>query len=343
MEIKNYERELKYLVSDGISFDMILNFLDNHRYSLVETKLKKKHEIYYDDNNLSFIKKGDVIRSSTHYNSNGTYFHFMYKKNVSIPSKPYVSKYEFGSGRYTSVNEFLAELNINPESKIAPILHAEMTRETCVVEKGDYRLLISYDNVKYYKYENGMIVWEKMLEIEDWTTPHTTKSSDSKYDAHLCDINKYILGNTGLPVQLIKDSKPYRGIILLSENENWRYKVMNNPAFGQLGLFVQELLRIIDEGQKASIVDICTNIEQGTITDFIYAHYGFKNVNVTLESITDVNKIMKRKYVSEREAEIRGINNNGLVFLAHLIVEDLTRLLYDMKFNKIDPESYRYE
>ena len=219
MELNNYERELKYLISDEISFDSILQFLENHGYSLIERKLKKKHELYYDDSNFSFIKKGDVIRSSIHFNANGTYFHFMYKKNVSQPSKPYVSKYEFGSGQYVSVDDFLIELEIYPAADIFPVLHGEVMRETCVVEKENHRLLISYDNVKYYKHERGVSVWEKMLEIEDWTTPHTLLAADSKYDAHLCDIHKQILDDTGLPVQLTKDSKPYRGMILLTKKE----------------------------------------------------------------------------------------------------------------------------
>lgn len=215
MEFNNYERELKYLITDELPFDMILQFISKHGYSLLETKLKRKNEVYYDDEKFSFIKKGDVIRSSTHFNVDGTYFHFMYKKNVSKPTKPYVSKYELGSGQYVSVNDFLAELKISLSSKINPILHAEMTRETCIVEKKGLRLLISYDNVKYFKRESSTFVYEKMLEIEDWTTPHTLLAADSKEDAHLCDINKYIQGINGLPVKLIKDSKAYRGLILL--------------------------------------------------------------------------------------------------------------------------------
>lgn len=116
---------------------------------------------------------------------------------------------------------------------------------------------------------------------------------------------------------------------------------MKQPIFGQLIRFANELLRMIDEGQTASIIDVCDNIEQGTITEFIRTHCGFKNLNVTLESISEVNNVMQNKNVSEREAHNCGIDNNGLVFLVHLILEDLSKLLYDMKFNNIDPELYR--
>ncbi len=87
---------------------------------------------------------------------------------------------------------------------------------------------------------------------------------------------------------------------------------MGTPIFGQLAWFAYELLRMIDEGQTASISDVCENIEHGTITQFIYTHCGFKNVNVTLESIADVNGVLARKYVSENEANKWGVDNNGL-------------------------------
>lgn len=218
MKLNNYERELKYLINGDLSFDEILRFLDEHDYSVIETKFKKKHETYYDDKDCTYIKRGDVIRSSTHYNTDGTYSHFMYKKNVSEPSKPYVSKYEYGAGEYLSVYDFLTGLDVCPMLEIVPVLYADMIRETCVVQKADYKLLISYDDVKYYK--NDVFAREKMLEIEDWTTPYTLLASTSKYDLHLNNINNDILGENGLPVCLTKDSKPYRGIQLLLRMQN---------------------------------------------------------------------------------------------------------------------------
>lgn len=216
MEHKNYERELKYLIKDEeLSFKKILNFFKSHNYMLVETKYKKKHESYYDDLDLSFIKNGDVIRSSTHFNEQTTYSHFMYKKNVSDPLKPYVSKFEFGSGQFETVQFFLTELGVNSVVQPNPILYAQMTRETAVIEKGIDKFLISYDNVLYFKNVNSVRVYEKMLEIEDWNTPNSVINAGSKYDDHLCEINKIILHDNGLPLQLTKHSKPFRGILLL--------------------------------------------------------------------------------------------------------------------------------
>jgi hypothetical protein len=112
------------------------------------------------------------------------------------------------------------------------------------------------------------------------------------------------------------------------------------PIFGQLNYFAGELLRMIDEGQTVSIEDVCDNIEKGTIVQFIKTRCGFKNLNVTVESVKGVNDILKNKYVSDNEAQNMGINN-GLVYIMRLIIDDLNGLLYDMKWNDVDSESYR--
>lgn len=219
MELKNYERELKYLLKKNykVSFEEILEIFNSYDYSLIESRHKKKHEIYYDDANLSILKKGDVLRGSTHFNKDSTYFHFMYKKNVSDPCKPYVSKYEFGSGQFKSVHEFISALDlsdviIQPD----PVLYAEMTRETAVFKKDDYKFLVSYDNVEYHKDINAIKVCEKMLEVEDWTNPYTTMIENDKYDAHLLSVNSLLLNK--LPLELTKNSKPYRGFLLINES-----------------------------------------------------------------------------------------------------------------------------
>jgi hypothetical protein len=112
------------------------------------------------------------------------------------------------------------------------------------------------------------------------------------------------------------------------------------PIFGQLNYFAGELLRMIDEGQTVSIEDVCDNIEKGTIVQFIKTRCGFKNLNVTVESVKGVNDILKNKYVSDNEAQNMGINN-GLVYIMRLIIDDLNGLLYDMKWTDVDSESYR--
>ena len=222
MEHKNYERELKYLIAgnDTLAFTEILRFLKNNCYMIIETRLKKKHEIYYDNDELTFIKRGDILRSSNHISERGEYFHFMFKKNVSDPNKPYVSKYEYGSGKFKTIQEFTNELEIDDNIQLNPVLYAEITRETAIVEKGLNRLLISYDTARYHKNTNATSLYEKMLEIEDWTNPNTILNVNSEYDEHLYEINKMILSNVGLPLRLTKDSKPLRGYKLFCKDDD---------------------------------------------------------------------------------------------------------------------------
>ena len=182
---------------------------------MLETKRKKKHEVYYDDRLFSIIRNGDVIRASTHFNKDSTYFHFMYKKNVSKMDKPYLSKYEFGSGKFKSVNEFVSALNLSDiANQLSPVLYADMIRETAIFEMDNYKFLVSFDEVRYYK-QNSVQVCEKMLEVEDWTTPYSTVAENDNNDVHLLFINKLLLDE--LPIQLTKNSKPYRGLLLLGE------------------------------------------------------------------------------------------------------------------------------
>lgn len=94
---------------------------------------------------------------------------------------------------------------------------------------------------------------------------------------------------------------------------------------------------MIDEGQIVSIEEVCDNIGKGTIVQFIKTRCGFKNLNVTVESVNDV---LKNKYVSDNEAQNMGLNN-GLVYITRLIIDDLNGLLHNMKFNDVNPELYR--
>lgn len=121
----------------------------------------------------------------------------------------------------------------------------------------------------------------------------------------------------------------------------WRFLTMKNAIFDQLSMFAMELLHHIDEGESLPIDAICEHIDNGTIVEYICTQLGFKNLNVSFESVADVNDILKKKDVRENVAYEKGINNNGLVYLVHLIIEDFTNLLYDLQFNGIDADQYR--
>ncbi len=217
MEFENYERELKYLINNGkeCTSEQILNFLYQQGYKKIESFIKEKKETYYDDQNLTVLNRGDVMRGSNMVTEK---FHgFLYKKNMCDSNKPYVSKLELGTklrGQYKNVNEFIKELDLKLK-ELKPILYANMIREVTIIEKDRDRLYISYDKVKYFKENESESVYEEMLEIEDWKNPNTT-NVDYEYDKHLIEINKLMLASN-LPLSLTKDSKYYRGYILLNK------------------------------------------------------------------------------------------------------------------------------
>ena len=218
MEFENYERELKYLLIDNekCSPKQVIEFLNKHGYSLIESFTKEKHETYYDDSKLTILNRGDVMRGSNMVTEQ--FKGFLYKKNMCSPDKPYVSKLELGTklrGQYRDVNDFIRELNVGVEGELKPILYANMMREVSIVDKNGDRLYISYDKVKYFEKDESNSVYEEMLEIEDWKNPNTTEV-DYDYDKHLIEVNKLVL-NGELPLELTKDSKYFRGYSILNK------------------------------------------------------------------------------------------------------------------------------
>jgi len=218
VEHNHYERELKYLLeTGGVSLVQILGLLEKYGYQLIKAKPKEKHEAYYDDRNLTLTNNQEVMRESRHYTQKGKLkkHRFMYKKNLSDPNKPYVAKAELGSGKYKSVQDFVEALKLDADISPVPFLYAQVKRATAIVGKGPERLLISHDKIEYFKDNELASAFEEELEIEDWTDPHTGVRRDS--DVCLCEANE-ILVNSGLPLQLTKCSKHYRGLELLGKN-----------------------------------------------------------------------------------------------------------------------------
>lgn len=117
----------------------------------------------------------------------------------------------------------------------------------------------------------------------------------------------------------------------------------NKPKFAQLYEFASELLLLLVNEKNEEVEKICEEIEAGTITNYFYNKYSFKNINSSLEAFADVNSIMKSKYVSQKEAENRCLEQNGIAYLIQLIWDDVSKNLYDMKFNDIDPDNYRFD
>ena len=88
MEFENYERELKYLIKKNEKYTskQFLEFLYENGYKLVESVEKEKHETYYDDNDFSILKRGDVMRGSNMVTEQ--FKGFLYKTNKGNRQKP---------------------------------------------------------------------------------------------------------------------------------------------------------------------------------------------------------------------------------------------------------------
>jgi len=215
MEHKNYERELKYLIEKGLSITELQKFFEVHGYKVVEARSKQKHEDYYDDKNLSLLNRGDVVRGSKHIYKTHVYPHFMYKKDMSDPSKPYVTRLEVGSGEYKSVDELILGLGLDFAVQSSPILHAEMERDMIVIERDMEKLLVCNDTTKYFT-DGKTNLSESMLELEDWTNPNQNTELRN-VDASLLEAHE-LLRKSGLPIKLTKHTKPYRGYKILGEH-----------------------------------------------------------------------------------------------------------------------------
>jgi len=215
IKFENYERELKYLISEGTSATLtsLLNLFIENGYCITDMITKEKREVYYDDSQYSLIKSGEVMRASNYVSELAT--GLMYKRNVSDSLKPYVSKIEMGSTTYKELPDFVKLFNLQLTSQIEPIMKARMTREVAIIEKGNDKLYVSFDKV-FYSTLTSAEVYEEMLEIEDWKVPNTM-NVDHEYENHLLEANR-IISDSLLPLVLTKDSKPYRGYILLRKN-----------------------------------------------------------------------------------------------------------------------------
>jgi hypothetical protein len=213
MEFTNYEREVKYLLTEDnkTSINQIAKYLSNYGYNLIQSIPKEKHETFFDDDELTLTRRGDALKSCDFVSARRTAF--MYKKNVSNPEKPYVSKYELRTDKFNNINSFISQLDLSLKRPLVPIMHMELMRDTVIVEKNNERFLISYDNTYYYNDINLIGKCEDMIEVEEWTIPNAV-DRDLLYDALLCEINDILL-NGDLPFMLTKDSKPYRGQLLL--------------------------------------------------------------------------------------------------------------------------------
>lgn len=207
MEHQDYERELKYLLTKGgLTLEEILAKLVKYGYEVTRTpRNREKNETYYDTGKNEMLNRGDVLRHSEFKFTNAdgqilTPTAFMYKRQMSNPQEPWVSKMELGSGKYETIEQFLADLpDVKFDTPPQQILTAQMQRYNTEIQKNGEQMHITYDRVRYSK--DGKTVTEDMLELED---EHNRK------DGHLHEVNDILL-NSGLPLKLTKHSKYERG------------------------------------------------------------------------------------------------------------------------------------
>lgn len=121
---------------------------------------------------------------------------------------------------------------------------------------------------------------------------------------------------------------------------------MEYKKFEQMTFLGYLLLHYIDQGKYISIDEICQHLDDGDVVEFIFNKFGMDNNNFNVNNLRDANNVLKRKYVSKSKAKEQGIDKNGLNYLMWLILEDVTRLLYEIDMdddNNIKVETYRAE
>jgi len=214
VKFENYERELKYILTGDVTAEEVVDLFCGCGFSVVSSRMKEKKEIYYDDADYSLIRSGEVIRASDYVTEQA--MGFMYKKNISDTTKPYVSKIEMGSTKAQTVAELLSAFDIQINREVTPVMVAAMTRNVTIMEdeKSKNSIYITLDSVVYSLF--GKPETEKqeaMLEIEDWNTPNSM-NGDTIRDGCLIMADR-VIEKSGLPLQLTKDTKPYRGYLLL--------------------------------------------------------------------------------------------------------------------------------
>lgn len=99
--------------------------------------------------------------------------------------------------------------------------------------------------------------------------------------------------------------------------------------------FVNELIRMIDEGQEIGVREINIHIEAGDVCEFIQHKCGYKDININKTLMKDVDNMLQTKYsyLSESEAQKLKVNKNGLLLLVRVFIDDYMEHLYDLDFN----------
>lgn len=119
---------------------------------------------------------------------------------------------------------------------------------------------------------------------------------------------------------------------------------MSYKKYEQMAFWGYQLLHWIDQGKYISVEEVCSHIEKGDVVNFISNKIKWDNTNISIEDISGVNEELKKKNISQSQAESQGVSENGLIYMMHLILEDCTNLLYNIDLdddNDVNVETFR--
>lgn len=174
---KPEEFELKYIIPENLreslsKENITQEFLKND-FDIIEESSKENDDKYYDDRDLSLLKRGGSlrIRKATQDNDikiKGTY------KNPIEKGEVYSSREEIEEKLSEASLENLKEvmrskkINVDLDSIMPrPILNSKTNRQDVVFEKNNVRVCVSFDDTQYVNYVLGDTkAQDSMIEIE---------------------------------------------------------------------------------------------------------------------------------------------------------------------------------
>lgn len=103
--------------------------------------------------------------------------------------------------------------------------------------------------------------------------------------------------------------------------------------FSQINFFRLEILYLLDQGKVISVKELENISDNGDIVEYIGETYGFKYQESTPDNQRLLKEKLKDYYISEGDARKYCIENNGFVYLLHILFELLINDAYDYKWN----------
>lgn len=159
------EREFKYIADENVTLESIIEFfVGNGGVTMSPSNTTYKYETYYDDENFTIAKRGDVLRQTKAEFPTGTAEFFLYKRNISDKDSNFVKKTEL---KIETVDLAIVEkiLDGHIPSEVKPVLNAKMTRNRALVEFDGVEFELVIDRTEY-SVEDGETATDVMVEME---------------------------------------------------------------------------------------------------------------------------------------------------------------------------------